>query len=85
MVLISRAVLILYADGGYEYSLLNNFYQSQAAPRIFANDSKAFLSSSSKAEITVESMSITATICILSAHHLEGFRALRRSMAKPNI
>lgn len=65
--------------------LLCSFYQSQAAPRIFASDSKAFLSSSSKAEVIVESMSITATICLLSAHNFKDSRVLNRSMAKSNI
>lgn len=59
-------------------SFLYNFYQSQASPRIFASDSRAFLSSSSKAEVTVESISITATICSLSAHPALEVRPLQQ-------
>lgn len=52
----------------YASRFSNSSYQSQAAPRMFASVSRAVLSSSSKAEVTVESMSITATTCSLSVH-----------------
>lgn len=57
-----------FSGNGYASRFSNGSYQSQAAPRIFASVSRAVLSSSSKAEVTVESMSITATTCSLSAH-----------------